>query len=71
MGLMFLACYFASFHTPTLPVRTFDSTVSGLRRKTVISMPQSRCNAFARFVCCLDPTPPGLLPPSGSKRSIT
>jgi hypothetical protein len=25
-GLMFPACYFASFHTPTLPVRTFDST---------------------------------------------
>jgi hypothetical protein len=50
-GSMFLACYFASLpHVDATRSDFGSATVSGLRRKTAVSLPQSRCSAFVRLV---------------------
>jgi hypothetical protein len=50
-GSMFLACYFASLpHVDAARSDFGSATVSGLRRKTAVSLPQSRCSAFVRLV---------------------
>jgi len=50
-GSMFLACYFTSLpHVHAARSDLWLHPVSGLRRKTVVSLPQSRCSAFVRLV---------------------
>jgi hypothetical protein len=67
------ACYFASFQVASVPVRPFGSATASriavrLRRlhclgPVALPLPGSACRA------CRLHSPPGFLPPSGSKRS--
>ena len=67
------ACYFASSQAASVPVRPFGSTTAapGLRRSrplhclwpVALPLPGSACRAHNLH------SPPGFLPPSGSKRS--
>jgi hypothetical protein len=72
-GSTFPACYFAPFQTASVPVRSFGSTTASriafrsrrlhCLRPVALPLPGLACR-----ICDLH-SPPGFLPPSGSKRS--